>query len=165
MSDEVQLAMSLPLDSDGFLRRECPTCEHEFKWLPSLDPEADEETTGAAEAPESYCCPYCAVTAPPDAWLTKAQVAAMEEIVQRELIDPELDKLAREVDRLNRSSGGLIGIEVRFEREEPEPAPELDEPDDMRRVDFNCHPAEPVKVLDDWDGPVHCLSCGEPTVT
>jgi hypothetical protein len=117
MSDEVQLAMSLPLDSDGYFRRECPTCEREFKWLPSPDPEAEEdaaaETTGPAEAPESYYCPYCAVTAPPDAWLTKDQVAAMEEIVQRELIDPELDKLAREVDRLNRSSGGLIGIEVR----------------------------------------------------
>jgi hypothetical protein len=131
LSDEVQLAMSLPLDNDGFLRRECPTCEREFKWLRSPDPEADEdaiaETAGSAEAPESYCYPYCAVTAPPDAWLTKAQVAAMEEIVQRELIDPELDKLVREVDRLNRSSGGLIGIEVRVEREEPEPVPELDE--------------------------------------
>jgi hypothetical protein len=168
MSDEVQLSMSLPLDSDGFLRRECPTCERQFKWLPSPDPDADEdvaETAGADEAPESYHCPYCAVTAPPDAWLTKAQVAAAEAIVQRELIDPKLDKLAREIDRLNRSSGGLIGIEARLERDEPEPAPELDEPDDMRRIDFTCHPAEPVKVLDEWDRPVHCLICGEPAVT
>jgi hypothetical protein len=168
MSDEVQLSMSLPLDSDGFLRRECPTCEREFKWLPSLDPDADEdvtETDGAGEAPESYYCPYCAVTAPLDAWLTKAQVAAVDEIVQRELIEPELDKLARRIDRLNRSSGGLIGIEARLERDEPEPAPELDEPNDMRRIDFTCHPAEPVKVLDDWDRPVHCLLCGEPAVT
>jgi hypothetical protein len=31
----------------------------------------------------------------------------------------------------------------------------------MRRVDFLCHPAEPVKVLDDWGRPVHCLICGE----
>jgi hypothetical protein len=168
MSDEVQLSMSLPLDSDGFLRRECPTCEREFKWLPSLDPDADEDVTktdGAGEAPESYYCPYCAVTAPLDAWLTKAQVAAVDEIVQRELIEPELDKLARRIGRLNRSSGGLIGIEARLERDEPEPAPELDEPDDMRRIDFTCHPAEPVKVLDDWDRPVHCLLCGEPAVT
>lgn len=43
MSDEVQLSMSLPLDGDGFLRRECPTCEREFKWVPSPDPEADED--------------------------------------------------------------------------------------------------------------------------
>jgi hypothetical protein len=168
MSDEVQLSMSLPLDGDGFLRRECPTCEREFKWLPSADPDVEEdvaETSGADEVPESYYCPYCAVTAPPDAWLTKAQVAAAEEIIQRELIDPELHKLEREIDRLNRRSGGLIGIEVRLERDEPEPAPELDEPDDdMRRVDFTCHPPEPVKVLDDWERPVHCLICGEPAV-
>jgi hypothetical protein len=158
--------MSLPLDGDGFLRRECPTCEREFKWVPSPDPEADEDVVARAteptEAPDGYSCPYCAVTAPPDAWLTKAQVAAAEGIVQRELIDPELHKLEREIDRLNRRSGGLFGIEVRLERDEPEPAPELDEPDDMRRVDFTCHPTEPVKVLDDWDRPVHCLICGEP---
>jgi hypothetical protein len=169
MSDEVHLSISLPLDGDGFLRRECPTCEREFKWLPSLDADADEdavaETAEAADALESYYCPYCAVTAPPDAWLTKAQVTAAEEIVQRELIDPELHHLEREIDRLNRSSGGLIGIEVRLERDEPEPARELDESDDMRRVDFTCHPPEPVKVLDDWEGPVHCLICGEPAVT
>jgi hypothetical protein len=122
---------------------------------------------GAAEVveePESYYCPYCAITASLDAWLTKAQVSVMEEIVQRELVEPELGKLAREIDRLNRSSGGLIGIEAHLERDELEPAPELDETDDMRRVDFTCHPVEPVKVLDDWDGPVHCLICGEPAL-
>jgi hypothetical protein len=47
----------------------------------------------------------------------------------------------------------------------PEPVPELDDTDDMRRIDFACHPAEPVKVLDDWDRWVHCLICGEPAVT
>jgi hypothetical protein len=36
---------------------------------------------------------------------------------------------------------------------------------DMRRFDFTCHPTEPVKVLDDRNGPLHCLICGEPTVT
>jgi hypothetical protein len=73
MSDEVQLSMSLPLDGDGFLRRECPTCEREFKWLPSPDQleEGNGESRAAApdaQPPEAYYCPYCAVTAPPDAW-------------------------------------------------------------------------------------------------
>jgi hypothetical protein len=161
--------MSLPLDGDGFLRRECPTCEREFKWLPSPGPETDEAVVARAtepvEAPDGYYCPYCAVTAPPDAWLTKAQVAAAEAIVQRELVDPEFHKLEREIDHLKRRPGGLIGIEVRLERDEPEPVPELNEPDDMRRIDFICHPMEPVKVLDDWDRAVHCLICGEPAIT
>jgi len=122
-------------------------------------------TAKGAEAPESYFCPYCAVTAPSDAWLTKAQVAVVDEVIQREFIDPELDKLQRGIDRLNRSRGGLIGIEARLERDEPEPVPELDETDDMRRVDFTCHPTEPVKVLDDWGRAVYCLICGEPALT
>jgi hypothetical protein len=41
----------------------------------------------------------------------------------------------------------------------PEP---LTESDDMIRVDFVCHPTEPVKVLEDWANPVHCLICGSP---
>jgi hypothetical protein len=45
----------------------------------------------------------------------------------------------------------------------PRPAilPVPDEPNDMRRVDFRCHPAEPAKVLESWTEPVHCLICGQ----
>ncbi len=39
--DRVSLAMSSPLDSDGFLYRECPICEREFKWLHT--PEGDRD--------------------------------------------------------------------------------------------------------------------------
>ncbi len=31
--------MAVPLDSDGFFRRECPTCERELKWLAVGDDE------------------------------------------------------------------------------------------------------------------------------
>ena len=31
----------------------------------------------------------------------------------------------------------------------------------MTRVDFACHPSEPLKVLDDWREPVRCLICGQ----
>lgn len=44
--------MSVPLDSEGFLRRECPTCEREFKWKPAGE---DEEATPAPEG--GYFCP------------------------------------------------------------------------------------------------------------
>jgi hypothetical protein len=166
VSDEVQLSFSLPLDLEGFLRRECPTCEREFKWLPArpdLKHAGGETATTApdTEPAEVYYCPYCAVTAPPDAWFTKAQVASMHNLAHHELIDPELEKLEREIKKLNRSSGGFLEIEARLERDEPLAALPLDEPDDMRRVDFTCHRDEPVKVLDEWDRPVHCLVCGE----
>ncbi len=59
------------------------------------------------------------------------------------------------------SGGGLLGIRAEVSMEGPDAPPELEEPDDMRRVDFPCHPAEPAKVLDDWDREVHCLICGK----
>ena len=154
MSSERQLAMSLPLDSDGFLRRECPTCEREFKWLASEEAGAEADTV-----PEGgYYCPYCAIQAPADAWWTPAQLELAQSIVQREVVDPELKKLERSMRDLSRRSGGFLSASMKIERD-PEPHP-LVETDDMRRVDFECHPREPVKVLDDWTRDVHCLICG-----
>jgi hypothetical protein len=150
---EYRTSMSVPLDSDGFLRRECPTCEREFKWLPTPD---GEEPTPAATA--GLFCPYCAVQADPGAWFTKAQIEQATAIVYEEVVAPELEDFKRSVEGMNRS--GLIGVRAELKVEEPDPPPELEETDDMRRVDFPCHPGEPVKVLDSWVSEVHCLVCG-----
>jgi DNA-directed RNA polymerase subunit RPC12/RpoP len=139
--DEVALSMEIPVDSDGFLRRECPTCEREFKWLPSLA--GEDEASDIADG--GYYCPYCGVQASADAWFTKAQLELAERIVQAEVVGPMLRKFAH----------GTSG-----QAEEPEP---LTEGDDMRRIDFTCHPSEPLKVLDDWRQPVRCLVCGQPS--
>lgn len=149
MSDnEFSTSMSVPLDSDGFLRRECPTCEREFKWLPSNNDE------GATRDPSGYYCPYCGVQAN-DGWLTQAQADAVRATVMRDVVGPTLDDFGKNIQG---SSSSMIRFEVKREPV-PEP-PELTEDDDMRRVDFACHPSEPLKVLDDWNGPVHCLICG-----
>jgi hypothetical protein len=140
MTDEPTTSISVPLDSDGFLRRECPTCEREFKWLPSDDAEPAE--------PGGYFCPYCGVQALEDEWLTKAQVELARETVARDIVGPMMEDFARRV-------GG------RYESNVPGESAELTEDDDMRRVDFACHPGEPLKVLDDWSAPVYCLICGE----
>jgi hypothetical protein len=151
---DIELSMSVPLDSDGFLRRECPTCEREFKC--SATPDGEKGTP----APDGgYFCPYCAVQAAEDGWWTKAQLEAAQSQAYGEVIKPELDKLA---DSARRTSGDFISVEVNID--EPDPPPPLRETDDMRRVDFTCHPSDPVKVLDDWDDSVHCLICGSPTL-
>jgi hypothetical protein len=148
MADEVELSMSVPLDSDGFLRRQCPTCERELKWRAAQD---DEEATPSQEG--GYFCPYCAVQAPADSWWTEAQIEAAKAQAFEQVLKPELDKLA--------GRGGTSGfLEIDISVSEPEQPPALDEQDDMRRVDFRCHPEEPVKVLDDWNRPVHCPICG-----
>jgi hypothetical protein len=156
---EHEFGVSLPLDGDGFLRRECPTCEREFKWLHSEAEGADDDAEPDVLA-GGYFCPYCAVQSPDGSWWTKPQLELVEAVAAREVLGPELERLGRSADKVGRSSGGLIEARVKGELpEEPEP---LQEEDDMRRVGFSCHPSEPVKVLDNWEKPVHCLLCGQP---
>ncbi len=50
----------------GFLRRGCPTCDREFKWFPAQDDGDSEPAHGGG-----YFCPYCAIHAPSEAWMTK----------------------------------------------------------------------------------------------
>jgi hypothetical protein len=154
MSDDVSIPMSLPLDADGFLRRGCPTCEREFKCVVSQDDDAPPAPEGG------YFCPYCALQAPPDAWWTKDQLEAVTALMYREVMAPELGGLQRSIDQLNNQSGGLIDITARLEIDEPDEPASLTEVDDMRRVEFVCHPDDPVKVLDDWERQVHCMVCG-----
>jgi hypothetical protein len=135
---ETHVTVSIPLDDDGFLRRSCPSCKRELKWLPS----ENSEPVPAG----GYACPYCGERAGPDGWFTEAQSEFVVGTAGDELLGPILDRFA--------STPGF-----KVTREGP-PAP-LSEPNDMRRVDFDCHPKEPVKVLDDWTGPVRCLICGQ----
>jgi hypothetical protein len=148
-----QFVVTFDLDVDGFLRRECPHCELEFKWLPT-----------DAGAPDSYHCPYCTQTAASDQWFTKQQAAYLDSVVHETIVEPMIDGLQKTVDEMN-IDGGLIKISARLDRS---PAPKGDrptDPNDMRRVEFACHPDEPLKVLDDWNGPPHCLVCGAPEVS
>ena len=153
--DELNLSFTLPLDDDGFLRRQCPTCEREFKWLAS-QPDDVEDDSDADD--EQYYCPYCGVQA--DEWLTEQQAEDAKAIVMRQVLDPTLDGLKRAAADLNRS-GGLVRADVDFDM--PREPDEQTEDITMRRVEFACHPEEPVKVLDDWTRPVFCLTCGTPT--
>lgn len=138
----------MPLDEDGFLRRECPSCEREFKWRPTPDHEESEPAPA-----EGYCCPYCAERAPIDHWWTRDQLDYAQGLAVSEVLGPELERLERRAD-----PDAFISLEVTVNTPgKPEP---LREPNDMRRVDFDCHPKEPVKVAEDWPASVHCLICG-----
>lgn len=153
--DEVTLGMSVPLDSDGFLRRECPTCEREFKWLPGSGDDADEVTP----PPDGgYYCPYCAIQAPDDQWFTQAQIELAQSIVATQVLGPMLKDFGRDLNGIGRRSNGFLSVTAKYDA--PDEMEPLTEADDMKRIEFECHPDEPVKVLEDWDEPVHCLVCG-----
>jgi hypothetical protein len=148
MSDQIELSMSLPLDRDGFLRRECPTCERQLKFVVT---DADGEEESQEVDPAGLFCPYCAIPSPPSAWHTAEQLHYAEIILAREGMGPIFDRAEAAGFRVTRNAP-----------EEPTP---LTEDDDMRRVEFACHPGEPIKVLDDWTGAVHCIVCGTPAAT
>lgn len=144
----MNIPMSVPLDSEGFLRRECPTCEREFKWRPTPEGEQGE--------PESDGGYFCAVQAPTGSWWTKPQLEAATSQAFDAVVKPKLDDLQASVER---ASGDFI--KVSMSRTDPPKPPALTEIDDMRLVELSCHPTEPIKVLDDWDREVHCLLCGQ----
>jgi DNA-directed RNA polymerase subunit RPC12/RpoP len=143
MSDMI----SMPLDSDGFLRRECPHCKREFKWLHSESESTEMDADG-------YHCPYCDGRST-DGWWTVSQLAAIED----ETTYVAESKLHEMFKGMEQRSSEFVKIEAG-----PDPTrtnrPPLTEPDDMRRVDFTCHPTEPVKIREEWTDPVHCLVCG-----
>lgn len=154
--DDLEVAVSLPLDSGGFLRRACPSCSREFKWLST-----DDDDSGSP--PDEYFCPYCADSAPPDEWFTQEQARYIEEEVFDKALRPSLEDLATSLRRVGRSSGGFIEITGSVEMPERQQAAPVFEPDDMRQVTLACHPSEPVKVDEAWSQPVHCLRCGRPS--
>jgi hypothetical protein len=149
---DVQIPMSVPLDSDGFMRRECPTCERELKWRPT--PEGEE---GLPVPEGGYFCPYCAVQAPTGSWWTKAQLDAVQAKIHNEVVKPMLDDFGKSLERASSPH-----VRITSKSTDRAEEPQLSESDDMQRVDFSCHPEEPVKVLDGWDQPVHCMICGQP---
>ena len=105
MGDEVVVPYSLPLDGDRFLRRECPTCEREFKWYIVDDAEAAEKIPDGG-----YFCPYCAIQAPPTAWFTQAQVALQQGLLESEVAGPAIEKFADSLN-IGRHSGGVPRVE------------------------------------------------------
>jgi len=147
MSEEVIGVMELPLDAEGFVRRQCPHCRREFKWH-----ESPSQTVDAIEE-EDYHCPYCSGRSAD--WLTDAQL----EVVQKVAGHYAESQVHDMFKGLERQSSEFVKIEAGPAPIEPRTALP-DEPNDMRRVDFKCHSDEPVKVLDEWSEPVHCLTCG-----
>lgn len=149
---EVQL--ELVLDSDGFLRRECPHCEQEFKWHHG-------PTDGAPETfvyPEVFWCPRCGRSAAHDAWWTQAQLDYRQEYVSAIAPDIVSDALQQAFGR-SRSRGFKFTPGARV-GEVDAPAPPA-EPDDMEMIAPPCHLWEPVKVPEGTSAPFYCLLCGE----
>lgn len=147
------MEVSLPLDNDGFLRRECPHCEREFKWH---NGPANEEAERQPPS-ETFYCPLCGEPAGPDSWWTRAQLDLIENSSER-FIGQQIGDMFKDLERSTR--GNKFVTFKASNPDVPEPADPLTEPDDMTIVASPCHTWEPIKVPDDHEGPIYCLVCG-----
>jgi len=144
------IPVSLPLDVDGFIRRECPNCEQEFKWHHGKTDDAPDDYV----YPNVHWCPLCGESAAIDKWWTPAQA----EYVRNAAMGPVLDQLG---ETLKDAVRGSKFLKVELSNDRPEVPDPLVEPDDMVIIAPPCHQWEPVKVPDDSVAPYYCLLCGE----
>lgn len=148
----MDIPVSLPLDSDGFLRRECPTCEREFKWHDGVTDNRPADWND----PLAYWCPLCGRSAGQESWWTPTQLEYME----RSAAGPALEMIADEIDKELRGIKGLT-FKKGSGSDLPEPPVPMVEPDDMMQITSPCHAWEPVKVPENSAAPYYCLACGE----
>jgi endogenous inhibitor of DNA gyrase (YacG/DUF329 family) len=156
---EMEISVAIPLDEDRFLMRECPACEREFRWHLSEEesPEQSAEEEDVAEEQRELYCPYCGKQSAPDNWFTEAQIEFLQANAMHE-IGPQLDGIFGGMER----DSGFLRVEVDGSLDPGKPEPlEEDLAKEARRVDFSCHPEEPVKVDPGWEKPIHCLICGK----
>jgi hypothetical protein len=131
--DEISISLQLPLDKDGFLRRECPYCGRQFKqW--------QDKHHKTQESPESYYCPYCYSSADANAWYTAQQIEYIQQQAMAEVVGPNLYRLQEQLEQASQS--GLFRVEMTCHMSmEPEPLIEFN---DMVQLVFSCHVREYV---------------------
>lgn len=146
-------SVEIPLDDDGFLRRECPACERYFKWHDGSTADRPQD----AIDPLHYTCPYCGELADGDSWWTTEQL----EFATASAIDPIMEDVAADFNREQRSHRNDF-LRLSMTPGPHDPPSALHEPSDMVAVASPCHPWEPVKIAEEWTEPLHCLICGAP---
>lgn len=147
----MDILINFPLDADGFIRRECPACEREFKWFDG----ATEDRPNDWNDPPVYWCPLCGRSSNHDQFYTTEQV----KYIEQSMAGPAADLVNDELDNIFR---GMKGFTVKKSggAERPEPPTPLTEPNDMNQLQSPCHPWEPVKIPENSASPYYCLVCG-----
>lgn len=151
----MEIGISLPLDNDGFLRRQCPHCNAQFKRHHGPANEEAEE----AGSPAAYHCPRCGEPAEPDRWFTDEQVEYIEGVAAPAMIRDANDLIR---DAFKGVNSKYLKVKMTGHPDTPDEPVALVEPDDMTIVVSPCHSYEPVKVPEDAERPLHCLICGTP---
>jgi len=148
---EIKIPMSLPLDADGFLRRECPYCKRGFKVFPS-DKEDKEKENDIVE----LFCPYCGQSADKKSWWTEEQLRYAKEIALKKVLEPELQEFGRNLESMSKGSF----VKVKMERTSFKTPRISEDFNDMKFLELPCC-NERIKFEENWKGNLHCIICGK----
>lgn len=104
---DLNISVTIPLDENGMMGRECLECEQYFKLKPGTGLETD------------HChCPYCDYEGNADTFWTQTQLDYAQSIAMQQaynqIVKPELDKLTNSFKQLERNSrNSLIQFKVK----------------------------------------------------
>lgn len=179
---QIQYAVSISTDRDGFIRYTCPDCGRDFKtqidpndlrWLLTSYCQRAGQEIGAVTAdpgsPHSFWCPYCGLHAESRQMLTEETLAYLKRIIYREYVLPKLNQMfAGLADSFGgrKQSGGFVSVSVEFKHSRPiQPARPIHgpEPADMKIVEFLCCKKQ-VKISEHWFDVPFCSYCGTQVV-
>lgn len=145
MVTERKIHISLNADENGYISQECPACKRHFKIKPGE----------GSDQPVSYC-PYCAHQGQ-DCWWTQEQADYLSGVVGKTLIEPKLDKMAKDFNR-EAGSGNFINMTMAVKHSSNPTKPE--EPNDkMPLITFECC-GESIKH-DGNNSALNCIICGK----
>jgi hypothetical protein len=172
----IEKTIALPLDEDGFFRRECPLCCKEFKILLSQeeltvlaqegldsflldkkDKAVDSDKEDGDDKKE-YFCPYCGQQALYDQWWTKEQLAYVH-VVAENIIASIMNESFINPLKSSLRGNSFIKFEAKeLKQTEPWISPETN---DMKVINLLCCQKK-IKVEENWNQKTHCYFCGFP---
>ena len=166
--------LSFPTDKEGFLRRECPFCQKEFKVKFNqeeisdisnqsieqfLVEESSEQNDEYEDNTESfYFCPYCGQYSSFNNWWTKEQVKYIHIVCKNIMAQLINEHLVKPLQKTSRSSS-FLKIEAKPISQQQEWIGT--EADDLKEVTLKCCERQ-IKLIDNWDKKVFCHFCGFP---
>ncbi len=176
MSD-IEKKISLPLDEDGYFRRECPLCHKEFKILLSQEEltelaqeginsymlEQQQETDDSLEEEEDSCnteyfCPYCEQKASNDNWWTQEQIAYVHVVAENIFANLMNENFIKPMKR-NFGRGSIIRFDAKeMKQREAWISPENNA---MGIVELPCCQKK-IKIEEHRNNKVYCYFCGFP---
>jgi hypothetical protein len=173
---DFKMSISLPLDKDGFLRRECPLCCREFKLLLEEkelsdlaqkgiesflleEKETENNSNDSDDQQKEYICPYCGQASPDNSWWTKEQLAYINIFAKNIMAKLLNEHFIHPLQRKFSSNSGPVQFKGKeMEAQEPWISPESD---DMEVFELKCCNRK-MKICDDWKGKIYCFFCGFP---